>query len=359
MSMDLQSDFQYLARYLNDFASQQEFQQQEIRIGPMHFALYVDPHSADFEIHKSFFTGTDNQSTAHQAPFRLYVMQTTSEQEQTVLLPFLTQPVPGLQALSGHAGVRQFVFRDSAHQILKVVDLENRVGLLAYAKPALVPPWELNSPFQEFIQLHAMERDCLLYHGACLIPPSRPEHGVLITGPGGSGKSSLTAYALSQGWKTTGDDHVLLDFRYEVLRSWAVYRNFKLHPNSPAVENLPDVNVWKVDPLTGKWIILDAADCEGGNFVECASVHSVWAISLRSSNTGQVQNSARSPGHLLQRNPYVYTSMSTIQQIPYRVDTVLKRLKQLLQRVPLRTHFIDSGVSGMARTLDEMSAHSS
>ena len=71
-------------------------------------------------------------------------------------------------------------------------------------------------------------------HGATI---GDSETGVLLVGRGGSGKSSLTAFAASRGWNTTGDDFLLVSSRAEEdqkLRIGSLFGTAKLAKSSPS-----------------------------------------------------------------------------------------------------------------------------
>lgn len=59
-------------------------------------------------------------------------------------------------------------------------------------------------------------------------------HGVLLTAPGGRGKSSLVASGVRSGLSTTGDDFLCLEQRPSGPVLHSLYRTVKLAPDSPA-----------------------------------------------------------------------------------------------------------------------------
>lgn len=59
-------------------------------------------------------------------------------------------------------------------------------------------------------------------------------HGVLLTAPGGRGKSSLVAAGVRSGFSTTGDDFLCLEERPSGPALHSMYRTVKLAPDSPA-----------------------------------------------------------------------------------------------------------------------------
>ena len=68
-------------------------------------------------------------------------------------------------------------------------------------------------------------------HGGTIGTPTR---GVLVTAPGGRGKSSLVAAGVRAGWRTTGDDFLFLEQSDAGPLLHAMYRTVKIAPDSPA-----------------------------------------------------------------------------------------------------------------------------
>jgi len=69
-------------------------------------------------------------------------------------------------------------------------------------------------------------------HGAVV---GRNDNGVFLANKGGSGKSSLMAYCVSQGMQTLGDDFLTVD-RDQVATFYSLYRHFKLSDTSPSLQ---------------------------------------------------------------------------------------------------------------------------
>jgi hypothetical protein len=69
-------------------------------------------------------------------------------------------------------------------------------------------------------------------HGAVV---GRNDSGIFLANKAGSGKSSLMAYAISQGMKTLGDDFLTVK-KADVTNFYSLYRHFKLSSSSPAID---------------------------------------------------------------------------------------------------------------------------
>jgi hypothetical protein len=71
-----------------------------------------------------------------------------------------------------------------------------------------VPAWERARPFLPAFQAMLAPTDWLGIHGAGIAWQGR---GILLTGPGKAGKTSLSLAALSAGWRFAGDDYILVN----------------------------------------------------------------------------------------------------------------------------------------------------
>lgn len=86
-------------------------------------------------------------------------------------------------------------------------DRETGRGLQFLSPSGALPPWDLGAPFRNFLHWHFTQRGQALVHAGTL---AREGHGVLLAGPGGSGKSGTVLAGLAHGLDSVGDDYVLL-----------------------------------------------------------------------------------------------------------------------------------------------------
>lgn len=104
------------------------------------------------------------------------------------------------------AGIR--IGHQVREDILTVVDLHRRRALVQVPNAAKLPYHEQAAPMRSLFQwLMASNRRSLI-HGAVI---GTPTGGVLLTGRGGSGKSSTALAGLGAGMHFAGDDYVLVD----------------------------------------------------------------------------------------------------------------------------------------------------
>jgi hypothetical protein len=228
--------------------------------------------------------------------------------------------------------------------MLKVFDLINQTALFYITDIAKLPPWERFSPIKEFIHLLALTKSCLMFHAGSVIPQIGSHKCVLFVGPGGSGKSSMTAYGIGQGLQTHGDDYVLIDLQGDRPLCWAVYRTLKLHHSSPAEQNTDKLDAWEFDALTHKAVLLGKDQEQGGGFIASSAIAKIYGLCLILKHSEH--------GQRMEKNPYLYSAMTTIQQMPFWIDVSLKLIKELHEKVPYAPLTIADGESGLKQALN-------
>ena len=141
-----------------------------------------------------------------------------------------------------------------------------------------------------------------------------------------------------------------MDLNQDKPQCWSVYRTLKLHPSSPALKEKTHWRTWKTDKFTGKSVMLEDTVLEGGSILPRSTLSRVWGVSL-------IQKSAhdhsrpKSKSSDPSRHPYLHSCMSTIQQMPYRIDATLALSRQLHQLIPYSAHKIATGTEGLEKAL--------
>jgi hypothetical protein len=113
-----------------------------------------------------------------------------------------------------------------AESILTLFDREQRRAVVA-ARRASLPLWERAAPLRVLWQRWLADRGVALVHAAAIGLADGP--GVLLTGPGGSGKSTTTVLCNRAGMACAGDDYVVFD--PATSTAWSMYRSVKLDWN--------------------------------------------------------------------------------------------------------------------------------
>jgi hypothetical protein len=132
-----------------------------------------------------------------------------------------------------HDGGRSFVFH--AHEgAVSYLDHTQGLAVHAVRDAARLPPWERACPLRALLTWWMAPQRLLLGHGAAV---GDAGGALLLTGPGGSGKSTTALACFGAGWGYLGDDYVLLDV--DGPRVWSTYGSAKLAPDHLA--RFPDL----------------------------------------------------------------------------------------------------------------------
>jgi hypothetical protein len=114
----------------------------------------------------------------------------------------------------------------AAFQALSVLDSEAGVAWYWIANALDLPSWEQACPIRQILFWWLAPRGYLQVHGAAV---GRPEGGVLIVGPAGSGKSTTALACLGSDLLYAGDDYVAVALEPSP-RVASLYNSGKLDP---------------------------------------------------------------------------------------------------------------------------------
>ncbi len=105
-----------------------------------------------------------------------------------------------------------------------LVDAQRQRIAVWFGDVAAAPEWLVYDQIRNALHLASRERSFGMFHAAAL---RYGGVGCLITGKSGSGKSTMTAAAVSRGFDTAGDDFVLIETE-GTPRAYAVFDTIKL-----------------------------------------------------------------------------------------------------------------------------------
>lgn len=105
-----------------------------------------------------------------------------------------------------HAATTQLVFHYSDYT-LQLFDPVHGTGLFMVEDAADLPFWSVAAPMRSLLAMALESRGLQLVHGAAV---GSPDGAVLITGYGGSGKSTTALRCLAAGLGFAGDDYVVV-----------------------------------------------------------------------------------------------------------------------------------------------------
>ena len=127
-------------------------------------------------------------------------------------------------------GTPYLLAHDPDRGFWQAFDRSSGRGLQFMRSPTGYPPWEPGSPLRNFLHWQLMGARRGLIHAGTLAVGGR---GVLLAGPGGSGKSGTVLAGLLHGLATVGDDYVLADLR-DGLSLRPIFRTLKQDPAGAA-----------------------------------------------------------------------------------------------------------------------------
>ncbi|MBJ7470530.1 MAG: hypothetical protein JHD16_04480 [Solirubrobacteraceae bacterium] len=104
-------------------------------------------------------------------------------------------------------------------------DEHRQLACCWFAAPSSVTRWDRAAPLRVALHFALTQAHRHLVHGAVVGQGGR---GVLLAGPGGSGKSTTTLACLDAGLDVVGDDYAVVDLRDEAPRAWNLYRSLKV-----------------------------------------------------------------------------------------------------------------------------------
>jgi hypothetical protein len=155
-------------------------------------------------------------------------------------------------------------FYDHDRRFWSICDAATRRGLFWIADTADVPFWEEAAPFKAIFNWFLAGTQATLLHAGIVAHRGR---GVLLAGPGGSGKSTTVMAAVAAGRGTCGDDLVVVDDEAGAWTGHALYDAVKFFPAEPD-GRVPDV--FRAAPLQacGDKLLVRYSDVAPGGLVQ-------------------------------------------------------------------------------------------
>ncbi|MEN0001553.1 MAG: hypothetical protein AAF940_11790 [Pseudomonadota bacterium] len=171
---------------------------------------------------------------------------------------------------------------DESRGIWHLYDGAKQTGLYWIRAAQDLPFWEAASPLRHHIHWVSLQKDQGMLHAAVI---AKGEAGAMLVGRGGSGKSTMTAAAMRQGWRSTGDDFVLVTNQPEPV-SYPLYDMIKL---SGMAENMfAEITASALNPQrrSDEKMLARMSDHANGAFVEALPIKAAFALTL----TGKPQS---------------------------------------------------------------------
>lgn len=115
---------------------------------------------------------------------------------------------------------------DSQYQVYSIFDRKLSRGIQLRHSSSQKPPWETGGPLRIFIHWHLAKLSRPLIHAGSLAVGNT---GVLIAGPGGSGKSSTVISGIFSELGSVGDDYISVEINSQILLR-PVFKIMKVDP---------------------------------------------------------------------------------------------------------------------------------
>jgi len=149
--------------------------------------------------------------------------------------PWSTRHLGRGGAIEGFSGgpVRATAATDGTSLVLW--DSERRLACCWFAGISGVTRWEAAAPLRTALHYALASPGRQLVHGAVVGADGR---GALLTGPGGSGKSTTTLACLQAGMQVVGDDYAVVDLVGR--RAWNLYGSIKVGERQPGPHGRDD-----------------------------------------------------------------------------------------------------------------------
>ena len=124
----------------------------------------------------------------------------------------------------------------SDYSTLSMFDRSSSRGLFWVRSAKDLPEWEFGAPLRSILTWAFLDRGLHLVHAAGVGVAGK---GVMISGPGGAGKSTTTAVCLQAGFQTTGDDYCVISPSHPP-KIYSLYGMMKLVPGALGTTSMVD-----------------------------------------------------------------------------------------------------------------------
>ena len=122
-----------------------------------------------------------------------------------------------------------------ASRVYSVIDTEEKTAFYHGPDASMIPTFELSAPMRMIFHWWGREKGMHLIHSACAGSCGK---GVLITGRGGAGKSTMALSLAMEGLEYVGDDYVFITGD-PVPKALSIYNSAKINPDMIEKLQLP------------------------------------------------------------------------------------------------------------------------
>ena len=221
--------------------------------------------------------------------------------------------------------------QDTDFRALTLFDESARRGSFWVLGPDRLPWWERAAPLRTALHWGLRQPHRLLVHAGAV---GLGKGGVLLAGPGGSGKSTSALAAVLAGFDYVGDDYVLLDLNGELPIAHRLYATAKLDPATGSL--LPELRdaLSDVEGFDGEKAIVSIGTLYPERLRASIPLRAIVLPRIAGGGKGALR--AGSPADALRA-----LGPSTIHQAPYDGGSALRPLGELVRRLPI--HVLELG----------------
>lgn len=178
---------------------------------------------------------------------------------------------------------------DESRGIWHLHDFHRKRGLYWIRSVHNLPFWEAGSPLRHSIHWTTLSLNRAMIHAAAVGTQTR---GFLLTGAGGSGKSTTTAAAIEKGWQTTGDDFVLVSSNGDVT-AHPIFDVMKL--NAMSMEWFPHLasEISMPSSETHEKSLIPLTKAAGSQFVTNLPIHALMCLELTGLDTSSFEPASK------------------------------------------------------------------
>lgn len=209
-------------------------------------------------------------------------------------------------------------------QFWQFFDKTTRRGLQLMQTPDGFPKWDPGSPLRNFFHWSSSTRECGLAHAGTLAVEGI---GIMLAGPGGSGKSGTVLSGLMNGLDTVGDDYILAHIIQEKVFAAPIFKTLKQDPDGikrhalEQNENIPKTVNWQ-----GKHqFYLD--DIRPSNDVTKIEVRALCIPKIHGGNVTKIHNASH-------KDAFLALAPSGVSQVPGDRDNTFHLCATLARNLP-------------------------
>ena len=257
---------------------------------------------------------------AAKADLTICMIDTTQEDQQ---LPPLNWNLINYNGYRGYFDLPIFLHYFPSISALSVLSVQENKAYYVVRSAALLPWWVNGSPLQVILHAWFREQGLQLTHTAAV---GTETAAILMTGKGGSGKSTTTLSCLAQGLYSVGEDYCLLKPGSEP-HAYSVYQSAKLEKNTRTL--FPDYERFIVNTEAAKTekALMYYEDLFPGQIKKALPVRAIMSLSVGGGPLPLMQTQDKQAA--LQD-----LMMSTLAQLPFYHPKTLEILKEVVDQVP-------------------------